>query len=167
MRNAASDGKPAPEPDSRDTTSADSQNLPRGGDRRERPTPMLSRYTLIGQRRVNRRTTDPQSAYYVDRSSGIFSVAILAMLAFIVADTASTLYILGRGGSEANPLMRWLLGHGTDWFVTVKVGSGLLGFVLLAVHCKFPTARWLVFVLVSVYFVLALYHLVLLSNLLL
>jgi len=136
----------------------------RTSDRRARPTPMLSRYTLFGRRRNNRRITDPAACYYVDRSSGIFHVAVLAMLAFIAADTISTLYILSRGGTEANPLMRWLLTLGQDWFVAVKVGSGLIGFILLGVHCKFPTARYLLVLLVAVYFVLSLYHLVLLAQ---
>ncbi|MFH1144809.1 MAG: DUF5658 family protein [Candidatus Eisenbacteria bacterium] len=167
MRNAARDGRDLdPNPDPLYAPADGSDILPRGGDRRGRPTPMLSRYTILGRRKGNRRTTDPQACYYVDRSSGIFQVAILAMLAFIVADTTSTLFILSRGGSEANPLMRWLLDMGTNWFVSIKVGSGLLGFVILAVHCKFATARWLVLVLVAVYLVLALYHVYLLVNML-
>ena len=138
--------------------------LRRNRDRRNRPTPMLSRYTLFGRRRGNRRTDDPQSCYYVDRSTGMFQTAIVAMLAFIAADTLSTLFILSQGGTEVNPLMRWLLQLGTNWFVAAKVASGLIGFIILAVHCKFPTARYLLVALVSVYLVLALYHVYLLTS---
>jgi hypothetical protein len=138
--------------------------LRRNRDRRNRPTPMLSRYTLFGRRRGNRRTDDPQSCYYVDRSTGMFQIAIIAMLAFIAADTLSTLFILSQGGTEVNPLMRWLLQLGTNWFIAAKVASGAIGFVILAVHCKFPTARYLMVALVSVYLVLALYHVYLLAS---
>ncbi|MBP6875693.1 MAG: hypothetical protein KBD56_06445 [Candidatus Eisenbacteria bacterium] len=155
---------PPPTSPSRTAGSSAPASLPRGKDRRVRPTPMLSRYTLFGRRRGNRRNDDPQSCYYVDRSSGAFHVAIVAMLVFIAADTASTLYIISQGGIEVNPLMRWLLQMGSSWFIAAKVASGFIGFLILAVHCKFPTARILGALLVTVYLVLAFYHVYLLTS---
>ena len=38
-----------------------------GGDRRRKPTPLISEHTFRGQRRGPRRDTDPRVNYYVDR----------------------------------------------------------------------------------------------------
>lgn len=137
---------------------------PRGPDRRHRPTPMFSRYTFFGRRRRNRRTDDPQKRYYVDWVSGGYLWALIGVLALIAADTFSTLYIIHRGGGEANPLMRTLLETGPHWFAAVKVGSALIAFLLLAVHRFFPLARMMVTVLLAAYGGIVIFHLFLLCK---
>jgi hypothetical protein len=129
-----------------------------GEDRRQRPTPMISRYTLFGRRRRNRRDTDPRSYYYVDWIEGPYLRALVWVCIFIVLDSLSTLYIISRGGTEANPLMRWILERGTIMFLVSKLATAIVGFLLLAVHRFFPIARVLVIVLLSAYGALVLYH---------
>jgi len=131
-------------------------------DRRQRPTPMFSRYTLFGRRRRNRRDTDPSARYYVDWIDGHYRRALILVVIFILVDSLSTLHIISRGGGEANPLMAMVLGLGPGWFVAVKVLSALWAFILLAVHRFFPVARLLAAVLLTVYGAVVLYHLFLL-----
>ncbi|MBM3318454.1 MAG: hypothetical protein FJY75_11440 [Candidatus Eisenbacteria bacterium] len=123
---------------------------------------MLSRYTLVGRRRRNRRETDPQSHYYIDWIQGPYLWALVAVVAFIAADALSTLHIISKGGSEANPLMRWMLDRGTLWFLGAKALTALVGFLLLAVHRFFPISRPLVALLFLAYGALVLYHVYLL-----
>ena len=130
----------------------------RGSDRRERPTPMFSRYTFFGRRRKNRRDDDPQRRYYVDWVSGSYAWALIGMLVLIAIDTLSTLYIIRCGGGEANPLMRMLLETGPLWFAAVKIGSAMIAFLLLAVHRFFPLARMMVTILLSAYGGIVIFH---------
>ena len=131
-------------------------------DRRQRATPMFSRYTLFGRRRRNRRDTDPAARYYVDWIDGHYLRALIAVVLFIIVDSFSTLHIISRGGGEANPLMAMVLGLGPGWFVALKVLSAVWAFFLLAVHRFFPVARLLAAVLLTVYGAVVLYHIYLL-----
>ena len=133
-----------------------------GEDRRKRPTPMLSKYTVFGRRRHNRRDTDPRSHYYVDWIEGWYLYTLIGILVLIAADALSTLHIISRGGGEANPLMRWMLERGPFWFIASKAATALAGFFLLAVHRFFSSARVLVTVLLLTYGTLVLYHIYLL-----
>ena len=123
---------------------------------------MLSRYTLFGRRRRNRRDTDPDRNYYVDWIEGPYLRALVWVCVFIVLDSLSTLYIISRGGSEANPLMRWILERGTFTFLASKVATAIVGFLLLGVHRFFPIARSLVKLLLLAYGALVVYHILLL-----
>ncbi len=110
-------------------------------DRRGRPTPWFSRYSLIGRRRRNRRATDPLQAYYVDRADGAWFGALMAITAMILLDGGLTLYILANGGSEVNPIMNRVYGAGWEWFLGVKVATAAIIFPFLSVHRFFGTAR--------------------------
>ena len=141
------------------TESGPARNRP---DRRQRPTPIFSRYTLFGRRKGNRRTADPRANYFVDTVRGIYLQALILVVLMILTDVVSTLHILRMGGGEANPLMRWLLELGTFWFIFVKVTMALGAAVLLVVHRRFRVATILTPVLLTVYVALACYHGVLL-----
>lgn len=133
-------------------------------DRRQRPTPMFSRYTFLGRRRRNRREADPNKRYYIDRIDGHYRLALLIVVLFIVTDAFSTLHIIAKGGGEANPIMAWMLERGTEWFLTVKIATALCGFVLLAVHRFFPVARTLAVMLLLCYGAIVAYHVYLLTR---
>jgi len=143
-------------------------------DRRQRPTPMFSRYTLFGRRRRNRRDRDPGRAYFVDRPAGWYWRAIVAVLLLVIADAISTLHIISRGGGEANPIMAWMLEQGTGWFLFVKLSTAVWGFVLLAVTPEFSRinlfgaqvrgSKVLGVVLLAVYGCLLFFHLYLLAK---
>ena len=134
----------------------------RGTDRRRKPTPLLSRHTFRGRRRRNRRATDPRSGYYVDWVEGNYRAAVLAVGAFILLDAVATLEILSRGGTEANPLMAFVLGHSIWSFLLVKVTGAFVAVLVLGVHRHFPNIRRLGALLLAAYGSIALYHLLLL-----
>jgi hypothetical protein len=136
---------------------------PRGRtDRRQRPTPMFSRYTLFGRRKGNRRTTDPRRNYFVDKATGANLVALILVCLLILIDTVSTLHIVRMGGGEANPIMRWMLEFSPLGFALAKLLTAVAAFVVLTVHCKYPVMRPLTVVLLLAYGVLVCYHVVLL-----
>jgi len=149
-------------PNPADEPEATAEEGRQGRDRRRRPTPMFSRYTLFGRRRRNRRDTDPSHRYYVDWIDGHYRRALIAVVLFILFDSFSTLHIISHGGAEANPLMAMLLGLGAGWFVAIKVISALWAFFLLAVHRFFPVARLMAAVLLAAYGTIVIYHLYLL-----
>ncbi|MCK4413146.1 MAG: hypothetical protein KAY32_06350 [Candidatus Eisenbacteria sp.] len=133
-------------------------------DRRSQPTPMLSRYTIFGRRRSYRRLHDLSKPSYIDLPHGVYLYALLLMIVLISVDTFSTLFIISHGGTEGNPLMRWFLDRGSGWFILAKLGTALVGFVLLGVHEYVLPARRVVGMVILAYFALAIYHLFLLTK---
>lgn len=111
-----------------------------GPDRRTRPTRPFSRYTLVGRRVRNRRTTDALHRYYVDRAEGPWLWALVAIVVMIVLDGVFTLHILSRGGVEVNPIMNWIYGRGWAWFLGVKLATASVAFPFLSVHRYFRAA---------------------------
>ena len=133
----------------------------RGPDRRQRPTPMLSRYSFVGGRRQAGRRTGETENLYVDVYSPRLVLLLLLFFALTVLDSVSTLVYLGKGGQELNPIAQWLIDQGGMFFVLAKgIVSGLcLLFVML--HKTFRPARVALAIGFAFYFALAGYHLVL------
>jgi hypothetical protein len=133
----------------------------RGPDRRQRPTPMLSRYSFLGGQRQSGRRTGEVENVYVDVYSPRLVVLLLLFFALTVLDSVSTLVYLGKGGQELNPIAQWLIDQGGMFFVLAKgIVSGLcLLFVML--HKTFRPARVALAIGFAFYFALAGYHLVL------
>ena len=133
----------------------------RGPDRRQRPTPMLSRYTFVGGRRQSGRREGETENIYVDVYGTRLVLLLLFFFALTVVDSVSTLVYLGKGGQELNPIAQWMIDQGGLFFVVVKgVLSGLcLLFVML--HKTFRPARIALGVGFAFYFLLGAYHLVL------
>ena len=74
-------------------------------DRRKKPTPAISRFTLWGRRKTFRRKEDQERGGYVDQySSGLFLLSILLMGASIF-DALFTMIILNFGGWEVNRIV--------------------------------------------------------------
>jgi hypothetical protein len=134
-------------------------------DRRQGPTPMFCRYTLLGGRRRGGRRVGERAACFVDQHGhGLFS-ALLGIVALNVLDAWFTLYFLSYGGQELNPVVNAVLGLGIwpfVWFKTLGIGACA---VFLALTKNFRPARiGLAFVLVG-YSLLLGWHLFLLSRL--
>jgi hypothetical protein len=134
---------------------------PRGPDRRQRPTPMLSRYTFVGGRREGGRREGEIENVYVDVYSTRLVMLLLLFFALTVLDSVSTLVYLGKGGREMNPIAQWMIDQGGMFFVLAKgVLSGLcLLFVML--HKTFKPARVALAIGFAFYFALGAWHLVL------
>lgn len=110
-------------------------------DRRLRPTPALSWYTVVGRRLRNRRASDPSRRYHVDRADGSWLHALTVIVALIILDATLTLHILANGGAEANPLMDWVYGQGWGWFMAVKILTAAIAFPTFTAHRYFRVAR--------------------------
>jgi len=130
-------------------------------DRRIKPTPILSRYTLSGRRHYFRRSEDQHRGGYVDRYGQMLLVCLLLIAGLNILDAFFTILILENGGVEVNPLVRWAIdsfGHHA-WslkFVVVSCGA-----ILLCLHSHFRMAK------VSILFIAALFSGVVVYQLLL
>jgi hypothetical protein len=123
-------GEPGPAPENREI-----------GDRRRRPTPVLSRYSLWGRRQFLRRTEDRSRGGYVDRySSGLF-LLLVVLLILNACDAIFTIFILDCGGKEVNPFMGTLIAYCGERFWIWKfllVGTAVL---FLCLHSQFPRVK--------------------------
>lgn len=108
-------------------------------DRRDRPTPMFSRYAWHGGRRASPRRMDEIEGAYVDlHGPGLFlTVTVIAMLNFL--DAFFTILYLSFGGHELNPVVQQSLELGMPWFIGLKsVGIGLcLVFLTMTKNSQF------------------------------
>lgn len=133
-------------------------------DRRHRPTPRFSRYTVFGRRRRNALPGAPRDGYFVDWVDGHYRTAVIALSAFIVVDALSTLHILTHGGTEANPIMAWVLERSWKVFLVLKVASAVCALVFLSVHRHVRVMRAIGAMLWLAYGAIVVYHLVLVTR---
>jgi hypothetical protein len=112
-----------------------------GADRRLKPTPLLSRYTLTGGRRKSvRRMHDKRRHIFVDMYDTRLFIAIFALLIMNVLDGFLTLLLINENlVVEANPFMAFCLDYGHAPFFWVKYI--LMAFSLL-VFCIFKGFRF-------------------------
>lgn len=112
-----------------------------GTDRRVKPTPLLSRYTITrGRRRSVRRTSDKRRHIFVDMYDTRLFIAIFALLIMNVLDGFLTLLLINENlVVEANPFMAFCLDYGHVPFFWVKYL--LMAFSLL-VFCIFKGFRF-------------------------
>ena len=133
----------------------------RGPDRRQRPTPRFSRYSIFGGRRTEVRRPDEMEGSFVDRyGTGIF-LAVVWVALMNIGDSFFTLVHLQAGGIELNPVAQLLLETGRWNFVFAK--SFLIGLALsvLVVHKNFFLARIGLWTAAGTYTLLVGYHLLL------
>lgn len=128
-------------------------------DRRQKPTPLFSKYMFVGHRHKNRRKTDPKYDYYVDRYSMRSVLVMLIIIALCAADAAFTIYHLRRGATEINPLMNFALSLGTSYFLIFKYVLTSAGLFFLLTHKNFFLARLATMTIIAMYSLLLAYHL--------
>lgn len=128
-----------------------------GEDRRQRPTPMFSRYLFRGRRRGARR--EGESEYtYVDRPGAWMLAAFTCIVGLSLLDAFYTLDLLKRGATEANPVMKLALEVSDQAFVVIKTAITILGAGFLALHKNWPLGRLCLVVALVGYSVLLGYH---------
>ncbi len=132
-----------------------------GGDRRLRATPFVSWFSFFGGSRTAGRRRGELRNIYVDRYAARDVAGILAILVLNILDAWLTLLYLGYGGSEANPVARYLLETGVDWFVGAKSLLVTVCLLFLAVHKTYAYVRPAIRVLIWFYGALLGYHIVL------
>lgn len=109
-------------------------------DRRHRPTPILSRYTLWGGRRKTvRRAHEKRSHLFVDLYSTRLLFLVVTIIVLSCIDGYLTLLLIEKGKVvEANPVMAALLSYGIFSFLFVKY---IVTAVALCVLCLLKNAR--------------------------
>ena len=133
-----------------------------GPDRRNRPTPRLSRYSFLGGRR-HAVHVEEREGTYVDLYGAwlFFTIAWVALMN--VGDSFFTLYHLQAGGIELNPIAQTLLDLGRTEFVLWKSVMISLALMVLCVHKNFVLAKWGLVAATATYTALFGWHLYLLT----
>jgi hypothetical protein len=128
-------------------------------DRRRKPTPVLSRYSLAGRRKAVRREEDRKRHIYVDQYSLRFFVLLLAILLLGTADAILTLYhVHVNNAEELNPIMDFFLGVSPKLFFNVKYILTALCLTVLCLHKNLPIVKYLLGVVFLIYFMIVLNH---------
>ena len=132
-------------------------------DRRNKPTPILSKYSLRGRRRDVRRDEDRRRHIYVDQYSLRFFLLLMAILLLGTADAFLTLHhVHVNNAEELNPIMDFFLGIGPKIFFNVKYILTALCLTVLCLHKNLPIVKYLLGFVLLIYFVIVLNHLYLL-----
>lgn len=131
-------------------------------DRRQKPTPILSRYTVFGRRRSFRRAEDQRRGGYVDRYGQNLFFCLLLIAGFNILDAFFTIMILESGGSEVNPLVRWAIDSYGDNAWSLKFAMVSCGTILLCLHSHFPLIKMTITSCAVLYSCVVMYQLVLL-----
>lgn len=140
---------------------ATSPRIPRGPDRRERPTARVSRFALFGGRRRFPRRSEEREGSFIDLY-GWRTWALLLWIALMnVLDSFFTLLHLQAGGIELNPVADAMLGLGRMGFAFLKSILIALPLLVLAIHKNFFLARIGLWVAAGAYTALFAYHLLL------
>jgi len=133
--------------------------VPRGIDRRSRPTPRFSSHALLGGRRRVVRRVEEQEGSFVDLHGARLWCLILWVALMNIGDSYFTLVHLQAGGVELNPVAAALLRTGRFGFVFTKSILIALALVVLAVHKNFFLARVGLWTAAGTYTLLVIYHL--------
>ena len=132
--------------------------IARGSDRRQRPTPRLSRWSFgRGRRRAPRRDGEREGSF-VDRYSRRLWLLILWVAVMNMADSFFTIVHLQNGGIELNPVAAALLESGRTGFVVWKSTLIAVPLLVLCVHKNFALARLGIIAAAVTYTALCVYH---------
>lgn len=128
-----------------------------GDDRRRHPTPMVSRYLLIGRRRAGRREGE-RTQIYVDRPGRAVLAAVAGVCMLSLADAFLTLRHLAHGATEANPVMRAALELGDVAFIVIKTLATMAGAAFLGLHKTWRLGRVCLAIALGGYVLLTAWH---------
>ena len=134
---------------------------PRSGtDRRESPTPIMSRYTFLGGRRkVVRRENDKKGHIYVDLYSARLMAAVVSLLFLSCIDAFMTLELIGQGKVvEANPVMAYVMSFGTMSFTLVKFGITAFSLTVLCLFKNVKITRVCLPIAIKMYVLVVIYE---------
>jgi hypothetical protein len=105
-----------------------------GQERRSGGFRIFSRHWLAGKRGEPRRQADRERSYRVDRYHPRVLIPVALILSLSLLDAALTLYLIGQGAAEINPLLNYFLNRGHLPFLIVKYG--LTAIAILIVVCN-------------------------------
>jgi hypothetical protein len=133
-------------------------------DRRQKPTPLLSKYTLWGKRKEFRREEDKKRGGYVDRYPPGLLFPIVLVVGLNVIDAFFTMLILDHGGWEVNPVIHSVIIILGDHFWIWKFGIVSLSIVILCLHSKFKIVRLLIISIALIYISIMLHQIILILS---
>jgi len=134
-------------------------------DRRTQPTGEWSLYTFFGRRKWFRRKSDQEKAGYVDRYSKQVFFMLIMILGLNIVDSLLTMVLLDIGGKEFNPIVRSVMDLHGDRFWIWKFTMVSASLVLLCLHRGFKLFRGIIIAISSIYLIIVLYQVYLISNL--
>jgi len=105
-------------------------------DRRKRPTPLLSRYSIKGRRKKARRSTEGND-FYVDQYELRYLILTLSILILCFLDAYFTVNILQLGGVELNPLMSIIIYENPVLCFAVKYLITACSVIFILIHKNF------------------------------
>lgn len=131
-------------------------------DRRSKRTPPISRHSVFGLRKANRRFSE-QESYYVDRYEFRYLILIVSILILCIFDIYMTIKILQLGGKELNPVMLILMQKQPALSLVLKYLITAGSLIFLLIHKNFKVfgkvkAHSLIYGVFSLYFLLMLYE---------
>jgi hypothetical protein len=135
-----------------------------GKDRRRKPTPALSRYTLLGRRRRIRRKSDQERGGYIDHYSGGLFIALILIASLNILDSFFTILVLNDGGWEVNPIVRSVIESCGNGFWVWKFSLVSFSLILLALHSNFGHVRTAIHALCFIYVAVVLYQIFLITG---
>lgn len=106
-------------------------------DRRIRPAPALSRFTICGRRRTFRRKEDQRRGGYVDQYHPGLLLLLILCIGLNILDALFTMTILDDGGWEINPVVSSAIQLFGDRFWVWKFAIVSVPLILLCLHSKF------------------------------
>ncbi len=106
----------------------------RGEDRRKNRVPSLRWACLTGRRGVPRRQQDREGCFAIDVYGSRTVAWVLLILSLSVMDALFTLYLIGQGAVEVNPIMDYFLAYGPLSFFAAKYLLTSLGVLLVLVN---------------------------------
>lgn len=134
-------------------------------DRRVRPTPLLSKFTLGGRRRIFRRRVDQQRGGYIDRYSSKLFFFLVLIVGLNILDALFTMTILDSGGREVNPLVDSVITLLGDKFWVWKFAIVSVSLIILCLHIKFRFVKAVILGITMIYIGIILHQLLLLIHL--
>ncbi len=133
-------------------------------DRRQKPTPGLSRHTVAGQRRHFRRMEDQIRGGFVDRYSPRLFILLVLIVVLNILDAMFTSIILDGGGWEMNPVVRAAIETYGDNFWVWKFIIVSIAVVTLCLLSKVKGVKYLVAATTGLYAGIVIYEIYLIYN---
>jgi hypothetical protein len=132
-------------------------------DRRNQPTPLLSRYTFWGRRKEFRRKEDQEKGGYVDRYNPSLLILLILIVGLNFLDSLFTMIILDCGGWELNPIVRSAIDMYGDRFWIWKFMIVSVNVILLCIHSWFRHVKKVILWITIFYLGIILYQIFLIN----
>jgi len=136
---------------------------------RRKPSLATLHGTLFKGRRRQARRQEDQINSYLDWHGYKPPIAALLITLLCFADAFLTTILLGKGATEVNVLMDWLIQRDIHAFTIVKMVVTGIALLVLLIHSNFViyryiTVRYVIYALVPVYVLLILHEINLLTS---